>query len=106
MENRFMRVIVIYDLPTLTVKDGQDYRGFHKFLQKNGFIMQQYSFYSKLVLNQTQANSTIVALRKAVPARGVVQVLVITEKQYAGIEYMSGKSQSKIEDSMERWIEF
>ena len=105
-ENRFMRVVVIYDLPMTTVRDGQEYRQFHKFLQKNGFIMQQFSFYSKLVLNQTQANATKLALRKALPAKGVVQCLTITEKQYAGIEYMTGKAQSKIEDSMDRWLQF
>lgn len=106
MSFRYMRVMVFFDLPTLTIKDGREYRIFHKFLIKNGFIMQQYSVYSKLCLNQSQANSVLGVLRASVPQKGLVQVLTITEKQYAGIEYMAGKGQTKIEDSIERWVRF
>jgi CRISPR-associated protein Cas2 len=98
--------MVLFDLPTQTIKDGREYRRFHKFLIKNGFIMQQYSVYSKLALNQTQANSIMGLLRKSVPDRGLVQCFTITEKQFAGIEYMAGKGQTKIEDSDKRWVEY
>lgn len=101
-----MRIICLFDLPTITVKDGREYRRFHKFLIKNGFIMQQYSVYSKLVLNQTQAKSVIGFLRANVPKKGLVQCLTITEKQFSSIEYMAGKAQTKIEDSIKRWVEF
>lgn len=100
-----MRVMVMFDLPTITVKDGQSYRRFHKFLIKNGFIMQQYSVYSKLVLNKTQAESIKNLLRSKVPEKGLVQCFELTEKQYANIEYMAGKGQSKILDDDKRWVE-
>lgn len=106
MSYRFMRVFVLFDLPTLTNKDCKEYRMFHSCLIKNGFIMQQYSVYSKLVLNLTDANSVIAFLRKSVPPKGIVQCFTITEKQYTSIEYMVGKSQSKIEDSDKRWVEY
>ena len=105
MSYRFMRLMVFFDLPTLTVKDGQNYRMFHKLLIKNGFIMTQYSVYSKLVLNATQAQSVKELLQKHVPQRGVVQCLQITEKQFAAIEYLAGKAQTKIVDSDSRWVE-
>lgn len=101
-----MRVFVLFDLPTLTTKDCKEYRHFHQVLIKNGFIMQQYSVYSKLVLNQTQANSVMEFLRSCVPHKGVVQCFTITEKQYSSIEYMAGKGQTKIEDSDKRWVEY
>ena len=34
-----MRIIVMFDLPTQTVKDMRTYRNFRKFLIKNGFFM-------------------------------------------------------------------
>jgi len=100
-----MRLIVFFDLPTTTVKDGQEYRRFHKFLTKNGFIMTQFSVYSKLVLNASQADSVKKLLTKNVPQKGLVQVLQITEQQFANIEYLVGKSQTKIIDSDARWVE-
>ena len=105
MSYRYMRLIVFFDLPTQTVVDGHNYRQFHKFLVKNGFIMTQYSVYSKLVLNSTQAKSVKDLLVKNLPAKGQVQCLQITERQFAGIEYMVGKNQSRIIDSDERWVE-
>ena len=100
-----MRVMVFFDLPTLTVKDGQEYRRFHKFLVKNGFIMTQYSVYSKLVLNCGQAKSVMELLTKNVPHKGLIQCLQITERQFASITYLVGKAQTKIVDSDSRWIE-
>jgi len=105
MSYRYMRLIVFFDLPTLTVSDGQSYRGFHKFLTKNGFVMTQYSVYSKLVLNATQAKSVKDLVRKNVPQKGLVQCLQITEKQFASIEYLVGKSKSKAIDTDARWVE-
>ena len=100
-----MRMMVFFDLPTLTVRDGQNYRRFHKFLIKNGFIMAQYSVYSKLVLNASHAASVREILVKNVPPKGLVQCLQITERQFASIEYLVGRAQTKIIDSDSRWVE-
>lgn len=105
MSYRYMRLMVFFDLPTLTVKDGQNYRQFHKFLIKNGFIMTQYSVYSKLVLNASHAESVKEILAKNVPQNGLVQCLQITERQFASIIYYAGKQQTKIIDSDARWVE-
>ena len=35
MSYRYMRVIVMFDLPTITANDGREYRKFRKFLIKN-----------------------------------------------------------------------
>jgi len=105
MSYRFMRLIVFFDLTTLTVKDGQEYRRFQKFLVNSGFIMSQFSVYSKLVLNASQSESVKKILAKNVPHKGLVQVLQVTEQQFANIEYLAGKSQTKIIDSDARWVE-
>ena len=41
MSYRFMRIIVMFDLPTITPAERQEYTKFRKFLLKSGFIMMQ-----------------------------------------------------------------
>ena len=57
MSYRFMRVIVFFDLPTISVEDRKEYTKFRKFLIKNGFLMIQESVYTKLTLNKTVADA-------------------------------------------------
>ena len=54
---RFMRYMVLFDLPTLTAEDRKNYRKFRKALIKNGFIMLQESVYCKLITSPSVANS-------------------------------------------------
>lgn len=104
MSYRFMRIIVFFDLPTLTDKDRREYRNFRKLLIKNGFIMMQESVYSKVVLNQTVQKSVLDLLKKNQPSAGLVQALVITEKQFSNTVNIVGNFKSDIIDSDERLI--
>lgn len=104
MRNRFMRVIVFFDLPVETVEDRKAYRTFRKFLLNEGFIMLQESIYSKLALNQTSANLITAKLRKNKPPKGLVQVLKVTEKQFANIENLTGVRQPEEIDSTQRMV--
>lgn len=90
MRNRFMRLIVFFDLPTETAAERKAYRIFRKYLITEGYIMMQESVYSKLLLNQTNVNLSLNKLKKNKPSRGLVQVLKVTEKQYASIENLTG----------------
>lgn len=99
-----MRVIVFFDLPTLTPAERGAYNQFRKFLIKDGFFMMQESVYCKLALNQNSANAIILHLKANKPEVGLVQVLVITEKQYSSMEMIVGEKQSDIVDSTERMI--
>ena len=99
-----MRVIVFFDLPTITSADRRSYRKFHKFLIDSGFIMVQESVYAKLVLNATVANSVKEKVRKESPADGLVQMLVITEKQFSNMEYITGEKTTNIIDDERRFV--
>ena len=48
MSYRFMRVLVLFDLPVLTGDQRREYARFRKFLLKSGFLMLQESVYCKL----------------------------------------------------------
>lgn len=99
-----MRVIVMFDLPVVTAQQRKIYRRFRKHLIKNGFIMLQQSMYCKLVQNTVAADSVIDNVKKNKPPEGLVQLLKITEKQYARMEYIVGDKTSNILDTDERVV--
>lgn len=106
MSYRFMRVIVMFDLPTLTSEDKREYRKFRKFLLSNGFVMMQQSVYSKLALNGTVANTIRRNIRGNTPKDGLVQMITVTEKQFNKMEFLVGEHQSDTLDSDERLVIF
>ena len=99
-----MRTIVFFDLPNIYLKDRKNYQKFRKYLINEGFVMMQESVYSKIVLNTQQSILLVNRIKKNAPRKGIIQVMTITEKQYAQIEYIIGESQTKIIDSEEKLI--
>lgn len=106
MDYRFMRLIVFFDLPTFTKRDLQNYNQFRRFLIKEGFAMMQESVYTKILLNGTMASLLKERIKRNAPEKGLIQMLLVTEKQFASIEYVSGESRSIIEDSDKRFLVF
>lgn len=104
MSNRYMRVIVLFDLPSITNREKKIYHQFHHYLEKEGFVMMQESVYTKLVLNGSVAKSIITKIKNNTPAKGLVQLLTITEKQYSQIECITGQYHSNHIESEERLI--
>ncbi|MFQ9525712.1 MAG: CRISPR-associated endonuclease Cas2 [Eubacterium ramulus] len=104
MSYRYMRILVMFDLPVGTESERKDYRLFRKYLIKSGFLMLQESVYCKIAQNTTVADAIIANVRKNGPDDGLVQVLKITEKQYSRMEYIVGESKSDVLDSDERLV--
>lgn len=99
-----MRVLVFFDLPVITAENKRDYRKFRRFLIKSGFVMMQESVYFKMALNQTVVNSVTTSIKSNRPPCGVVQVLVVTEKQFEKMEFITGEFHSDVIDSDERLV--
>lgn len=104
MTCRYMRVMVFFDLPMLSSEDRKAYTRFRKFLINDGYMMLQESVYCKLAMNQNAANALILRIKQNKPNAGLVQVLVITEKQFANIELIIGEKNNDIIDSSERML--
>lgn len=104
MSYRFMRVIVFFDLPTETLEHKRQYRKFRKMLIKNGFLMMQESVYCRMLITQSAGKAVIDVIRKNRPAEGIVQIMTVTEKQFAGIEYITGEHHSEVIESDERLV--
>jgi len=106
MNYRFMRVIIFFDLPMETSQERKAYGIFHKFLIKNGFIQMQKSVYSKLAINRTVLNSIKNLVRKNPPAKGLVQLLEVTENQFTEIEFIAGESTSNVLNNNKRLVRY
>ncbi len=99
-----MRVLVFFDLPSVSSEERREYRQFHRHLVRSGFMMLQESVYCKLALNATAVHAIMANLRKNKPPRGSIQTLVVTEKQFARSELILGEFQSEIINSDERLV--
>ena len=99
MSYRFMRIMVLFDLPVETPLQRHNYGKFRRYLIKNGFMMMQES-----VLNQNTAAAIIDVLKKNKPPEGLVQILSVTEKQFSKIEIITGDYSSDTVDSDERLL--
>ena len=104
MSYRFMRIMVLYDLPVGNSKELKAYTKFRKFLIKSGFMMMQESVYTKLALNQTACNSIMENVKKNRPDSGFVQMITITEKQFARMEVVVGYTKSSVLTTDERLV--
>lgn len=99
-----MRLLLFFDLPVVESAERREYARFRKYLLKSGFIMLQESVYCKLLLNSTAVASLSENIRKNKPPSGLIQTLLITEKQYARMEFILGEFESEVIDSDERLI--
>lgn len=99
-----MRVIVMFDLPTDTSMDRRHYRWFRKFLINEGFIMMQESVYTKICLNMHAVNKVELNIQKNRPPKGIIQVMNVTEKQFASMKLVVGESDTVNIQSDERMI--
>ena len=99
-----MRVMVFFDLPVLTSENRRAYAKFRRFLLKNGFLMLQESVYCKLALNSSAVNAIVDNVHKNKPEEGVIQLLTVTEKQYAKMDIILGQGKREVLDTDERLV--
>ena len=91
MINRFMRIIVFFDLPVVTKKQRKTYAQFRKFLINSGFDMIQFSVYARITRNSDDAKKYIALVDKNKPPEGSVRVLSVTERQYSSMILLVGE---------------
>lgn len=101
---RFMRLIVMFDLPMTSSAQRRSYTRFKKALTGLGFLMMQQSVYCKLCLNGSSAETYKRRVREIKPEEGIVQMFVLSERQYHNIEVVIGKTSTDVLHSDERLI--
>ncbi|MGF0047476.1 CRISPR-associated endonuclease Cas2 [Streptococcus hyointestinalis] len=104
MSYRYMRMILMFDMPTDTAEERKAYRKFRKFLLNEGFIMHQFSIYSKLLLNNTANKAMVDRLQENNPKKGSITLLTVTEKQFSRMIYLNGDKDTSVANSDERVV--
>lgn len=102
--DRAMRMLVCFDLPVTTVRERRDYSLFRKNLMEAGFYMMQESVYVKLIPTPSTKIYIEKYLKSIVPSKGLVQILVITEKQFGNICTIVGNTKTEFINSTEKVI--
>ena len=93
-----MRIIVFFDLPVKTKAERKRATRFRKDLIDDGYIMLQFSVYSRICKGEDTAEKHKKRLKSFVPENGSVRILTVTEKQYAAMDILIGfvKKEEKI----------
>lgn len=88
---RIMWMFVLFDLPVGTKKERKAATKFRHSLLDLGFEMSQYSVYLKFCAGKEQTEALARQIEAAMPSVGKVHLLLITDKQYAGIRTYRGQ---------------
>lgn len=89
-EYRKMRMILLFDLPSVEKEDIAASNKFVRNLKKIGFYMLQYSVYVKNVTNQSEYYRITNKVKSIVPKKGNIIIMKLTEKQYNDMVYLRG----------------
>ncbi len=98
--NKFMRMIVFFDLPVKTKAQRRTATKFRNFLLKDGYFMVQFSVYCRICNGYDDVEKHKIRIRSNKPDNGSVRLLVITEKQYEKMELIIGNLVNEEEHSV------
>ena len=104
--SKFMRIVVMFDLPVITENERKVATKFRKYLLDDGFIMMQYSVYSRICKNNDDLYKHINRLKINTPKTGNVRLLQVTENQYNNMIMFSGNKKTEENISIENLLVF
>lgn len=90
-----MWMMVLFDLPVVEKIDRKKASEFRSFLLDEGFQMSQYSVYMKLLSGKEAVKQYSNKITKALPNKGKVDIICITDKQYENIISFSCREKHK-----------
>lgn len=93
-----MWMVVMFDLPTDTSLDRRRYAQFRKVLLKDGFLMLQFSVYGRHCPSEENAEVHEKRVVGALPPKGHIRIIKVTEKQFARMKTYYGKSRRQTEE--------
>lgn len=96
----------MFDLPVVTEKERKIATKFRKFLLDDGYIMMQYSVYSRICKNNDDLTKHINRIKINTPKNGNVRLLQVTENQYNNIIMFSGTKKVEEDISVENLLIF
>ena len=94
---RSMWVLVLFDLPTETKAERRIAGKFRKDLLKDGFNMFQFSIYFRFCPSKENADVHIKRAKLALPKKGKVGILAITDRQFGLMEIFHGRKEIPVD---------
>lgn len=88
---RFMRIMVFFDLPVVSITNKRHYIRFRRFLLQDGYTMMQFSIYSRLCNGMDGTNKHLKRIGKNLPPAGSVRSVCLTDTQYARMIHWVGR---------------
>ena len=88
-------LFVMFDLPVTTKRERKNATAFRKNLEKDGFVMHQFSVYMRHCGSLESAQVHIKRVRSLSPESGHISIVTITDKQYSNIVNIRGKVEKK-----------
>lgn len=98
--NKFMRILIFFDLPVKTKKERREATQFRNFLLNDGYHMIQYSVYARVCNGMDAVAKHRARVKQHLPDNGSIRLLVITEKQFEAIDILLGKL-TEVDDSFQ-----
>lgn len=89
-----MWLFVFFDLPVTTKKEMKAAQLFRKNLEKDGFVMMQFSIYIRHCASRESLEVHVKRVKSILPEAGRVSLLSVTDKQYGDMYNFWGKSKS------------
>lgn len=73
---------MLFDLPSVSKKEKRNYVRFRKDLMDDGFIMLQYSIYTRFCRNLQDAKKHVQRVQSFAPRDGNVRIMYVSERQF------------------------
>ena len=96
----------MFDLPVNTDKERKLATKFRNFLLDDGYIMMQYSVYSRICKNNDDLSKHINRLKINAPKKGNIRLISITEKQYNNMIMFAGTKEIEEDISIDNLLVF
>lgn len=96
---RAMWLMAMFDLPVTDAGAKKAYTHFRKELLKDGFILLQFSVYGRYCSSDDAADVHVQRIRRALPGRGQVRVMKVTDHQFGKMLVYEGKKPAEPESA-------
>ena len=99
-------MFAMFDLPVKTKEARKHYTRFRVFLLTEGFTMLQFSVYARYCGTRERSEAFIRRIKDALPPKGEVRILSVTDHQFGKMEVYSGKARQQTEEPPEQFMLF
>ncbi|WP_296821524.1 CRISPR-associated endonuclease Cas2 [uncultured Megasphaera sp.] len=100
--SKFMRLLVMFDLPVKTKMERKAANQFRHFLLHDGYYMMQFSVYVRICNGRDAVEKHRQRILHQLPPQGSVRMLIITERQFEAMEILCGRKIPELDEKQQQ----